>query len=285
MTGPLLHRKPKRFIKKPAKRFTSKGLLLYLLPIFAIPATIIAFGKGNLLGIGVNALGYALFIAAASLLRRGVAAEAAYHEKRISHPPKRPLKTFAAITVAFATGLIAWLGAGQPMFVSIAFGLGAFGGMFLTYGFDPRVEKMVTGSHGYSAEEITQTIDEAEQKISAIELANDRIGNREFNNRINRICDVARSILEGLEEDPGDIRRARKFLNVYLDGAKKVTEGYAKTHEQTESEKLEQNFRNVLESIETVFVEQKEKLLENNVFDLDVQMEVLASQLKREGVI
>jgi hypothetical protein len=41
----------------------------------------------------------------------------------------------------------------------------------------------------------------------------------------------------------------------------------------------------VLDSIETVFKEQKEKLLEEDLFDLDVQMEVLATQLKNEGVV
>ena len=51
------------------------------------------------------------------------------------------------------------------------------------------------------------------------------------------------------------------------------------------SNELEQNFRNLLDSIETVFKEQKDKLLEEDLFDLDVQMEVLATQLKHEGVI
>ena len=64
-----------------------------------------------------------------------------------------------------------------------------------------------------------------------------------------------------------------------------MTEGYAKTHQQASSGELEQNFRNVLESIESVFLEQKEKLIANEVFDLDVQIEVFTKQLKQEGII
>jgi len=41
----------------------------------------------------------------------------------------------------------------------------------------------------------------------------------------------------------------------------------------------------VLDSIETVFQEQKDKLLEEDLFDLDVQIEVLAKQLKHEGIV
>jgi len=40
----------------------------------------------------------------------------------------------------------------------------------------------------------------------------------------------------------------------------------------------------VLVTIEQVFGEQQQKLLENDVLDLDVQIEVLKTQLEREGV-
>ena len=48
---------------------------------------------------------------------------------------------------------------------------------------------------------------------------------------------------------------------------------------------LEDNFRRVLSTIEDVFQEQQQKLLETDVTDLDVRIEVLTTQLKREGVI
>ena len=277
--------KPKRFIKLPTPPIRLKGLFLYFLPLSAVLATVIAFAKGSLLGIVVNAGAYALYLSAAILLRRGLAAEAEYHEKRISRAPRWPLKRFAAVLVAVATMGIAWLGAGYSLAVSAAFGAGALLGMYLSYGFDPSAEKIVAGAHGYSAAEVSDTIDAAERLISQIERANRRISNAEFNSRIGRICDAAREVLAIIEQDPGDIRRARKFLNVYLDGARKVTEGYANTHTGMASEVLEQNFRNLLVAIEDVFREQKVKLLENDVFDLDVQIEVLASQLKREGIL
>lgn len=44
---------------------------------------------------------------------------------------------------------------------------------------------------------------------------------------------------------------------------------------------LETNFSRVLDSIEQTFNEQQVKLLEDKQFDLDVQIEVLETQLKR----
>ncbi len=277
--------KPKRFVKEPSPPLSLKGLMLFVLPMAALPATVIAFGKGDLIGIFVNGGGYSLYLLAAILLRRGLRQEADYHERRISRAPKWSFKIYAAILVAVATWLIACFGADYTFPVSVLFGICSMLGMYLTYGFDPRREKMIDGSHGYSAGEVTDTIAAAEQIISQIEQANRRIENTEFNNRIVRICHEARSVLEIIEQDPGDIRRARKFLNVYLDGARRVSEGYANTHERMNSEQLEDNFREILQTIETVFKEQKQKLLENDFFDLDVQMEVLATQLKREGVL
>ena len=64
-----------------------------------------------------------------------------------------------------------------------------------------------------------------------------------------------------------------------------MTEGYVKSsnnHIGT-TEALETDFSNVLNSIETTFEEQHTKLLSNDNFDLDVQIEVLEQQLKREG--
>ena len=280
-------RKPKQFKKKNSKGLlhSSHGLLLYILPLALIPASILSFIYGDFLRIVTNISGCAAFLLAAGLLRRGIAAEKEYQNKKISLAPKWPLKTLAAIIVAIATGGIALVGAGNTFFVSIAFGLGAMAGMGLYYGLDPLQEKMIAGSHGYTAEEVTATIYEAELQIFGIEQANEKINNRFFNQRINVICGQARDIVGLLEEDPGDIRRARKFLNTYLGGALKVTEGYADMQRKQQAEQLTANFENVLKTIESVFTEQKQKLLDDDVLDLDVQIEVLSAQLKHEGVI
>jgi 5-bromo-4-chloroindolyl phosphate hydrolysis protein len=280
-----LRRNPKHFVKQTKTWFSSTGLLLYVLPFLLIPATIKAFANGNLLGIIINAGGYAAFLLAAQILRRGLQAENIYREKRVARAPKWPLKTFAAVIVALTAFTMAWLGAQHTFFVAIAFGAGALLGMYLSYGFDPRAQKTVAGGHGYTIEEISTTIEEAENVILSIENANNRIRNLEFNTRIDRICETARNILDDLEANPSAIRRTRKFLLVYLEGVNKVTTGYANTHLQTDNAELEQNFRNVLDSIETVFKEQKDKLLEEDLFDLDVQIEVLAKQLKHEGIV
>ena len=146
-------RKPRPYQKKTAKGllYGSRGLSLYILPLALIPASILSFVYGDLLRIITNISGCAAYLLAASLLRKGIAAQIEYQDKKITQAPKWPFKTLAAIIVGLTTAGIALLGAGNSFFVSIAFGLGALLGMTLLYGLDPRQEKMLAGSHGYTA--------------------------------------------------------------------------------------------------------------------------------------
>jgi 5-bromo-4-chloroindolyl phosphate hydrolysis protein len=158
--------------------------------------------------------------------------------------------------------------------------------MYLAYGFEPRsVQAILPDLEGIDREEVLRLLEDAQQRVFGIEKAGRSIRNPELNTRLTRISTLAKDILNDLSDDPRDIRRSRKFLNVYLDGVEKVVAGYAKTHTQAGSEQLEDNFRSVLVAIEDTFQEQRKKLIDNDVFDLDVQMEVLATQLKREGIM
>lgn len=278
-------RKPKRVLDEKLHQYSPRGLLLYLLPVSLIPATVFALSRGHFFAIIVNASAFAAYMLAAWCLRKGLRLEREFLKSKVASTIKTSLKFLAAVIVAVTTGVVAWLGAQQGVFVSILYAGGAFLGMYLSYGFDPRLESTVAGADGYSSDKIMQTLEEASKKIRSIESANNKISNAELNQRIDRICDIADTILKDIETDPRDLRRARKFLNTYLDGAKQVTEGYASKHKNTQAGELEQNFRNVLETIETVFNEQHQKLQEDDVFDLDVQIEVLSTQLKREGIV
>jgi len=134
-------------------------------------------------------------------------------------------------------------------------------------------------------EEVIEALNEAEKKIEAIEDARVSIYNFELNQRLRDIVKEAKGVLKLIEENPNDLYRARKFLVVYLDGAKRVIEGYAKTKKEgDENRELEEKFRKILDTIENNFKQQRQKLKENAIENLDVQIEVLKKQMKYEGV-
>jgi len=262
-----------------------KARLLWLLPLPLIPAMVIALAGGQFTAFVVNAGTYSLFLAGAMLARHGFQQEVDQRQQRFQTAVRWPFKTLGGLTVALATALTAWAGAGHSLPIALAFGGGAFAAFILLYGLDPRRQSVVVAENrDGSVARVTEALQQAEQKIISIEQAGSRIKQPEMNQRLSRIIALARDILAEIARDPRDLRRARKFLNTYLDGAQRVVTGYAEAHSNHRNQALEANFRRVLVSIEEVFGQQLQRLLENDLLDLDVSMEVLEAQLKREGL-
>lgn len=263
----------------------AKGLLMFLLTLPVLLAAIVAMARGLLMPMIGNAVGYGLLLGGAWLLWRGLVSEAAYERRLVAKTPW-PLKASGGVLIGLGTGLTAWLGAGHHPGIAFAFGVVALLGCRLFYGGDPVAAKRVTAASGLdTTDQVLAALAQAERSIAAVEQSSRDIRQPELNQRLRRVAALAREILTLLEEDPRDLRRARKFLNVYLDGVQRVVEGYARTHQRAASPDLDANFRRVLTSIEEVFQEQRQKLLESDIMDLDVQIEVLTSQLKREGLL
>ncbi len=260
--------------------------LLYLLPLPMLLAAVIALfknGKG-LVGLGAG-IAFAVIMLAATLIRRGSEIEVqAKRRKIVRRASTIPYKMLGAIVLGVGIFIGARFGSGETLFASLLLGVVASLGSVLVYGLDPARSAPDVPAVGVTSEEVLEILDEADQKIEAIEAARARIHNAELKDRLKNIVTGVRDIMRIVEEDPRDMRRARKFLRTYLDGAQRVTEGYADSHRYGEHSELEDNFRNVLTTIETVIGEQKQKLLENNLTELDVQIEVLQLQLEKEGV-
>jgi len=261
-----------------------KSRLLWLLPLPLIPAMLLALAGGQFAAFVGNACSYGLFLAGAMLTRHGFRQEVNLRQQRFQKSTRWPFKTMGGLTVALATALTAWAGAGHDLPIAMGFGAGAFAAFVLLYGIDARQIPVKVKEYGGNMQPVTEALQQAEQQIFSIEQAGHRIHQAELNERLTRIIALARDILTEIARDPRDFRRARKFLNTYLDGAERVVNGYAETHTHLRNQTLEDNFRRVLVTIEEVFGQQYQRLLENDLRDLDVDIEVLENQLKSEGL-
>jgi len=258
-----------------------KGLLLFIMPMPVLITAIINLLKGNITASITSGLLFAAFMVAAIVARHGFKLESKFKQKKFSKAPGKPFKSFAAIILAATTALTAFLLTNYNVFESALFGAVTLIAFYVAYGVDPREDRTGNISLGTNADEVFAALEEAELKITSIESSRKDIKNIEFNRHLKLIIEKARGILTLIEEDPKDLSRARRFLKVYLDGTARVTESYANTQNKSASTAaLDQNFAEVLESIENTFDEQHKKLLENDQFDLDVKIEVLKAQLK-----
>jgi hypothetical protein len=259
--------------------------LLFALPAPLLLASIIALGAGHFGSVLADGSAFGLYMLGAWLTRRGL--EGADAKPLVRHTSRLRLsrKNLGAGLVTAATGVAAYFGVGHGVATSLAFSAVALFAFYLLYGLDPIRASRIRPEKNAEGDAVAKALAEAQRRIENIDHAAEAIGNRELRARLGRIGRQGREILELIERRPRDLRRARKFLTVYLEGAEQVTEGYARTHRLADSRQLEQNFRNVLVTIEEVFREQQKRLLETDVMDLDVQIEVLTKQLKHEGIL
>jgi hypothetical protein len=234
-----------------------------------------------------NLLALILFWTGALFIRKGLKRELQYVERTMTKAPRLPRKIYGTLAVTLGAFICSWSGIGNSLLFSLFPAALAGIGCWLAYGFDPLHDKVgdIKDGFGYTSEEILAAIESAEKKISGIEESARHFSNREFVARLKKITTLARRIVHGLEDDPRDLRKVRKFINVYLDGAEKVTTGYAETMHKTGSDALEPRFSKLLDTIEKVFAEQEKKLAANDILDLDIKMEVLMKQLHHEGVL
>jgi len=262
----------------------AKAAALFVLPLPLAIAAVIELAHGDLPRFALTAGGLASLWTAGVLAATALAADARHYLGQRPDPPRLPLKTASLVMTALGAALAALAGdhawPGAVLFATLA-GLGhrAF------YGADLRARRIdIAAVDDVDVAAVKAQLELAYARLLGIERAAGRIEVPEFGERLRRITAIGRRILAEIERDPRDAARARRFLNVYLDGAEKITTEYARTHRQPGAPTLEDNFRHLLGELETSFEAQHRKLLEHDALALDVDIEVFAARLKREGL-
>lgn len=261
----------------------AKPAVLFLMPLPLLAATLSALIDGDVgrLGFAGGALGS--FWGAGALAVRGLIAEARYHLGERLDAPALPLKQLSAIPTSLGAALAAVAG-GHEVAGAAVFALLGASGHLLFFGRDPRRQRIrVAEVVGVDAAAVTLQLKQAHGRLRAIEGAAQTIRVPEFRERLSRITGIARGVLGEIERDPADAARARRFLNLYLDSAERVTVDYARTHAHVRNRPLEENFRQLLVEMESTFAEQHRRLVEHEQLMLDADIEVLSARLTREG--
>jgi 5-bromo-4-chloroindolyl phosphate hydrolysis protein len=261
-----------------------KTAALFVLPLPLLVAFLVALIGGDVARLAAIAGALIAFFSAGVLTWRALVAEARYFLGQRLDPPAVPLKAVSAALTAAGTGLAATAGGHGVAAVAAFAGLSAVGYLCF-YGRDVRPQRVkLPKVAGVDHEGVTAQLKQAYGRLKGIEVAARSIAVPEFVKRLERIIDIGKRILAEIERDPRDAARARRFLNLYLDSAERVTVEYARTHQQIRSRPLEGNFRQLLIDMEKTFEDQHRHLLENDMMSLDVEIEVLNARLKREGV-
>lgn len=263
--------------RQPAKA-GARSTLLFFVALFFLPGAFTGSPKELVLGLAASAL----MLLSAWLTREGLMAEAAYNARSVARRPAIPRKAFGAVLTGAAIGLAAWGAQSGVVFpalfaaIGAALHLGAFGA-------DPMRDKGAEGIDPFQTDRVARAVDEAEKHLTAMGDAILRAKDRQLTQRVERFAATARSLFRTVEQDPRDLTAARKYLSVYLMGARDATIKFADLFAQTRDAKARQDYETLLTDLETTFAERTRHLLTDNRTDLDVEIEVLRERLQREA--
>ena len=252
--------------------------------VMFIPAVVLAFmslndgATGLALGLGAAAI----WVLGAWLLRDGLKAEAAYNERKIARPPF-PRKIAAAVLCGLGT-VGAIMTSDTGLIGSVIYGVAAFGLHIAAFGIDPLKSKGAEHIDEFQQDRVARVVDEAEEHLDAMLNAARRSGDRQVEGRVERFQVSARKLIRTVEDDPRDLTAARKYLGVYLMGARDAAVKFADIYTRSRDASARSDFMMLLTDLEESFGKKTQALLLDTNSDLTVEIDVLRDRLQREGV-
>jgi hypothetical protein len=154
---------------------------------------------------------------------------------------------------------------------------------FAAFGPDPMRDKGMEGVDRFQTDRVARAVDEAEATLAAMRDAVLRAGDRGLTDRVDRFAGIARGLFRQVENDPRDLTAARKYLSVYLTGARDATVRFADLYARTRDAQARADYVALLDDLDTGFAERSRAFLTNDRTDLDVEIEVLRERLAFEA--
>jgi 5-bromo-4-chloroindolyl phosphate hydrolysis protein len=237
-----------------------------------------AFGDGPadmLLGLGAGGL----LVLSSWTTREGLRAEAAFNARKMARRPAFPRKIVGAVLTGAALAVGRFI-AEPGLLYPVLFAMAGAALHLMSFGLDPLADKGMEGIDAFQTERVAHAVTEGEKYLAAMKDAILRAGNRQLEGRVDRFATAARSLFRTVEGDPGDLTAARKYLSVYLMGARDATIKFADHYAQTRDASARSDYEALLTDLETTFASRTTVLLSNNRTDLDVEISVLRDRLK-----
>jgi len=257
----------------------ARANLLFVPPVMLLVTTLF----GGALSLVMGLVGAALLSGSAYLLRAGLVAQAEFDARKVARRPAFPRKLAAALLMGLGIG-VAGLAHGSGTLAAVLYGL-ACGGLFgASFGLDPMRDKGMEGIDTFQQDRVARVVDEAEDYLKAMKDAVLRASDRAMEVEVDRFQTVARDLIRTVEEDPRDLTAARKYLGVYLRGARDATVKFADIFSRTKDAQARADYAALLGDLSDNFSARTRKLLRDDRSDLTVEIDVLRDRLAREGV-
>ena len=262
---------------KGTQKTGTRSAMMFFLPLLFL-GPLFGGSPGSLI-LSLAAAG--LMLAAAFVTHEGIKAQQEYDSRKVARRPAIPRKIFASVLAggALICGALVW---SEGLMYPARFGLIGAALHLGSFGPDPLTDKGAEGMDPFQTERVAKAVQEAEAYLKSMADAILRAGDRQIETRVDRFAASARNLFRAIEAEPGDLTAARKYLSVYLMGARDATVKFADLYRQNRDAKARVDYESLLSDLETTFAEKSKAFLANNHSDLDIEIAVLRDRLKLE---
>jgi len=247
-------------------------VVLAVTSLFAPPAALLA----GLAGAGVLML-------AAWLTREGMRAEAAYDARPVARRPAMPRKVFGSVLTGAGIAIAAWTGE-TGLVGSGLYGIAAGALHLASFGIDPLKDKRIEGVDQFQSDRVAKVVDEAEAYLDTIWAQIRTTDARALHDRVAEFISAARGMIRTVESDPRDLTGARKYLGVYLMGARDATVKFVELWNRKPDPEARASYEALLDDLQDNFAKRTEKMMLDDRSDMDIEVKVLRDRLHREGL-
>lgn len=264
--------------RKPM-RHGAKLNILFVLPLLAGAMALFQ----SVSGMAFDLAGAAALMLAAWLTRDGVRAEDAFDERKVARRPAIPRKIFGSVLMGAGVGLLVF--GGQWNLIAAALVGAIAGGLHLaSFGIDPLRDKGLEGIDRQATDRIARKIEEAEKVLAQMSDAIKRARDRQLETRVLAFEETVRQMFRQVEADPRDLTSARRYLGVYLQGARDATVQFVDLYARNRDPQVRRDYEAFLSDMETNFAKRTTAMLSDDRTNFDVEIEVLRDRLNRENL-
>lgn len=140
---------------------------------------------------------------------------------------------------------------------------------------------------GYGPE-VDSIIQDGNRAMSEMGRLYASIDDPEIKKKINELMRVSDKIVQDAIHDPADVPQIRKFLDYYLPTTIKLLNAYDRMDSQgIQGENIDKTKGNIVEMLDTAieaFKKQLDSLFANQALDIETDIDVMNTMLKREGL-
>lgn len=229
-------------------------------------------------------IGMFALLLAGEITKAGIEAEAAYNSRAIARAPAFPRKIIGAAITGVALSLISYVSMDAGLPGSLAIGLVGLIGMLLAFGTDPLKAKGISGENQYEATRAADAIERAQNYLDEIRNLSKGLPDRKSRLEVESLAMSAEEMFRALEKDPADYRNSRRYLGVYLQGARDATQQFLDLPKNQQTAEAEDKYLALIRELDEGFQQKRDTIMQDNRNALNVEIDVLRDRLASEGI-